>query len=269
MPLRVILVLPPSDGETKGLQKIVNEWAADGGRKLSTARVQSAKSKEGHVLNLLKPDDVRAIYRLCHEEHVLVVALVAARVQLDISERPSKPGSQPLEEFIRYKAHFTRPVDDEGIRGVLDDLSVGERGCEDFRDPRCLPFAVFAPQRMLDLTIAKSRKEFKRTHKVPGSATSLVDAGDRQWSVGEFHTMDLLHVAGCVLPLGFHWDVETRRKWTILNGWERWTLPGTKHVNIHPDGYVRGPNATRTHPVKRGGKPSSARTPAHKRSRKK
>lgn len=269
LPLHVFLVLPPSDETSKDLQTLVSEWARSKGRKLSTARTTLVRSKEGHQLNLLKPADVRALYRLCHEEYVVVLALVAARVQLDVSERPSKPGSLPLEEFVRYKALYARPADEEAMKRVLDEVSIDDSGCEDFRDPRCLPFAVFRPRKVLDLTEPKSRKEFKKSHKARRSTTAFADAGDREWSVGEYHTMELLHVAGCVLPYGFHWDVETRKSWTILNGWERWTLPGTKHVNVHPNGHIRGTSAMRTHAPADAEHGITQRTPAHERSRKK
>lgn len=270
LPLHVFLVLPPSDDSHKSklLRAEIDDWRSRSGARVSIIRTVSRRSKEGHELHLLRPDDVRALYRLCHEAYVVVLAFDAARVQLDVSERPSRPGSLPLESFVQYKARFERPSDLASLRDLLPSLSIQDSGCEDFRDPRCLPFAIFEPKEFLDLTDAAARKQFKRAHKNRQN-NALSDKGARVWSFGPFHSMDLLHVAGCVLPYGFHWDVTTRRDWTILNGWERWTLPGNRYVNVHPNGYIRSTSATRTHGLDDLQDTTEPRTPAYKRRGKK
>jgi hypothetical protein len=142
--------------------------------------------------------------------------------------------------------------------------------CDGPRDPRCLPTAVFTTRAEFSLETPENRLRFITQHKAGGRSNTLADALNRVWQVGPNHTREVLQVAGCTLPIGYHWDVQADTKSSIIaTGWETWKLPGRGYTNVHPDAYIRGGNAHKTHPSAADGRhPKVPKTPRSLRKRK-
>lgn len=231
---------------------------------VTIATVQATPGFGGRTYALMRARDVGDLYTQAHRARIAVVAVCGAKVLLDISEEPSNTGCMSLERFVRYKCFYslvTRPEEvDRTLRAALDWMDHSH--CDGVRDPRCLPTAVFETYDEYKLDTLAEREKFLRSHRSSKKNSNLTDMRGRTWQVGAYHTSDLLQVAGVALPIGFHWDVQSQRNSVIATGWERWELRGRGYTNVHPDGYVRGGNATKTHPLPQGTKTTTApRTP--------
>lgn len=213
------------------------------------ARTHNVRGFEGRIYPLVRATDIAGLYAMAHRSRVAVIALGSAKVLLDISERPSNGGCMSLERFVRYKCsfcHVTRPEEVDSALVAAMDWMVAVHS-EGPSDPRCLPAAIFETRREYSLETHEQRRAFIAAHKNSKRSSGLTDVRGRTWQVGPPHTRDLLQVAGFTLPVGFHWDVQAQRDSVIATGWERWELPGRGYTNVHPDAFVRGGNATRTH----------------------
>jgi hypothetical protein len=251
-PRRIWLILPdkisPSQHEAIKLVRAQLNEQAD--LLVSDARVKTIRGVNGQEFRLLSANEVAGIYRGAHVERTAILAFCGVKILLDISERPTNQGCMTLERFVRHKCSYTlvsRP--EEAASALLSAMSwLDDTGCEGPRDPRCLPSAIFITEDF-PLDTLEQRRGFVAHHKYSAKSSALMDALDRVWEIGPHHTRDLLQVAGTTLPVGFHWDVEADNKSSIIaTGWETWKLPGRGYTNIHPNAYIRGGNATKTHP---------------------
>jgi len=271
-PKSLWLILParPSRAQTDSIGILRQLRQEESDLSVNEVRVSLVKGRDGKPFSLLQPNDVAGLYRGLHRSRAAVIALCGAKILLDISELPSNRGCMTVERFTRYKCYYaliTRP--EEVSRTFPEALRwMNNVSCEGPRDPRCYPAAVFETDREYQLDSPEERQTFVDSHKKSKKSSDLTDAKGRTWQVGPMHTRDLLQVAGCTLPIGFHWDVQASGGSVIATGWERWYLPGHGHTNVHPDAFIRGGNATKTHPVARAKSASSEpRTPRHKRQR--
>lgn len=268
--LWIVLPATPTASRTRSLAAL-RAAANEHGIPVSEVKVKEVKGVEGRVFPLIPAKDIAGLYRRAHRARTAVVALSGAKVLLDISEKPSNRGCITLERFVAHKcAYFlvTRPEEVDGVfvqlLSWMDDVF-----CDGFRDPRCLPMAIFEKKSEYSLDTHDQRRRFVVGHRAHRRTNALSDAVGRIWEVGPNHTRDLLQVAGCTLPIGAHWDVQAARKSVIVTGWERWELPGKGYANIHPDALVRGGEATRTHPLNAEKSDAKApKTPRHVRRRK-
>ena len=149
-----------------------------------------------------------------------------------------------VEVFVRYKA-YASPLPDvvAKVSQYLDEYDAWCRliGCEDVHDPRCLPFHVFK-SRHTELGTPEQRRRFGEVH---GAGGRRRDHKGLMWCLdpAAFHGRDTLHVAGCELPRGFHWDVSADGgdSPTVTTPTERWKIcRKSGYVNVYPDGHVRG-----------------------------
>jgi hypothetical protein len=252
-PRRVWLILPDttSKSQRESIRRVREQLKNHDGIQVSEARVKNTKGSSGTEFRLLPPNEVAGIYRGAHRERTAIIAFCGAKVLLDISEAPTNHGCLTLEKFIRYKCSYalvSRPEEVE--RALLNLVAWMDRSsCDGPRDPRCLPTAIFTTRAEFFLETHEDRLRFTAHHRVAGRSNTLADDLNRAWQVGPNHTRELLQVAGCTLPIGFHWDVQADSKSSIIaTGWETWKLPGRGYTNIHPDAYIRGGNAHKTHP---------------------
>ena len=207
-------------------------------------RVQEKASIEtrvdGRRLHFLSGEDAVNLYRRSHRTRVGV--LFTGRPV--VLPRPGRAGRAEetiaLATFVRYKAYAARlPVTPDCLSSCLDayELWCGEIGCENYNDPRCLPFHIFQ-SRHADLDTPGERHRFNNTHDAAGRRR---DDQDFLWchGPGPFHGRDVLHVAGHALPPGFHWDVSVQgNAKTITTPTERWEI--SRYINIGPDAHARG-----------------------------
>lgn len=263
VPRRLWIVLPE---KPTGSQQIsfteVRRRATEEGLSPVIVSATTTTGIGGTKFALLRPKDVLGLYRCAHRARTAVIALSGVKILLDISELPTNRGCVTLKSFIEHKCAYSlvsRP--EEAEKAMVATLRwMSDIHCEGKRDPRCLPRAVFAADTEYDLETHEGRRRFLSRHRSADRPHALTDGDKKTWETGPCHTMDALQVAGCVLPLGFHWDVRTGRKTVIVTGWDRWSLRGGGYTNIHPDAFIRGGNATKSHPSK-DDEPPQARIP--------
>jgi hypothetical protein len=272
-PRKLWLILPEitSSSQDDSINRIRTKLSNQRRITVSEVRVKNVKGEHGFTYPLIPAKDVAGLYRGAHRARAAVISFCGAKVLLDIGELPSNKGCMALEKFIGSKCSYiliSRP--EEVDRALAKSLSwMEEIDCDGPHDPRCLPSAIFETNRYSELTTEQGRKRFIDYHASLGRGNSLTDARDRCWQVGPCHTLDLIQVAGCTLPIGFHWDVQASSKSSkIATGWETWRLPGRGYINVHPDAHIRGNKANRTHSLATatsGSKPPRASRSARKK----
>jgi hypothetical protein len=252
-PRHVWLVLPadPSSPQSRAIQLLRTKLLAYPDIQVFQAKIILTKGNDGRNYSLLPSNRVAGIYRGAHRARTAVIAFAGAQVLLDISELPSNRGCVSLEKFVEHKCAYALITRPEEVERVLTAVIawMGTVICDGAGDPRCLPAAVFTTSQNYPLKTPQERRSFIDQHKATKKGTDLRDSAGRIWHIGPPHTVDLIQVAGQALPIGFHWDVQAGTKSSIITtGWERWELPGGSYTNIHPDAYIRGTKATKTHP---------------------
>ena len=195
----------------------------------------------GRPLQLVTATDAVNLYRRSHRAKVAVFFAGKPLVPLSPDARAVRLGqSMALASFVRYKAHARRlPAEPTDVSHHLDscEASCGQMSCEDGHDPRCLPFHVFTTRR-IDLDERQQRRRFDDFH---GAGARRRDGRDLRWRLdpANFHGRDRLHVAGCELPPGFHWDVTASGgPKMITTATERWQV--SQYINVAPDAHLRG-----------------------------
>lgn len=235
-------------------KELARELSRRGDVKVEDVVAQEVKGVNGRSKQVLAPSDLRKLYVRCHRAYVWIFATAGMHVRLDPAVRSlERKNVGSLEQVVRYKAvdYFIVSRGEEVSRYLSLLLQERDRLVEGPQDPRCLPLHAFSPQNAFDLAEEEGRRRFTSLHRKKSSrkrGTSLFDVAGREWQVADaMHSADTLHVGGCYLPTGFHWDVQTGRKRTVfVNGWERWETSNGAYLNVHPDGHVRAPRATRT-----------------------
>ena len=214
--------------------------------------------------HLLHYQHATQLYRRMHLRNIGVVHVGKTHVPLTPNPKNSLRYFLPLQQFVRYKA-LHRLVDpraftDQSAERVTTDLHdwIAQSGkCEGERDPRCLPFHVFiANLELFDLDAPDDRRRFNDSHGAQGSRR---DNNGFRWdrpSARDMHGSQSLHVAGCRLIQGFHWDVSisSRRNGAteVSNTTEIWKVWGDGYVNIYPDAHIRsGRQCARIYPSTR------------------
>jgi hypothetical protein len=236
---------------------------------VSEIKVKNIRGAGGFLYPLIPANDAAGLYRGIHRARTAVISFCGAKVLLDIGELPTNKGCMALEKFVQYKCSYKLVTRPEEVDGALSDaLSwMEETNCEGPHDPRCLPASIFETNSDYRLEAHEERRKFIDDHTPFRKSGVLTDVRGRSWQVGPNHTLDLLHVAGQTLPIGFHWDVQAGNKSSkIATGWETWHLPGRGYINIHPDAHIRGAKARKTHSITiESDVPKSRRTPRSSR----
>jgi hypothetical protein len=272
-PQSLWLILPanPTEAQSESLSRLRARLTEQVSIPVSEVRVQEIRGFGGLVYPLIPAKDVAGLYRRAHRARTAVIAFCGAQILLDISELPTSKGCIALERFIQHKCSYALVTRPEEVDGALARVRTWMSGthCDGMRDPRCFPTAIFETRKEYPLENPQERQDFVNLHKKSKRSTALTDARSRTWQIGPEHTLDLIQVGGCTLPIGFHWDVQASSNTTIATGWETWHLPGRGYTNIHPDALIRGGNATKTHPsAAEKRKPKPPKTPRGTRQRK-
>jgi hypothetical protein len=236
---------------------------------VTTLTTVRAHGENGLRFELVRSADVERLYREAHRALVLVITVGTAQVHLRIDERPTNATTLPLSQYLHHKActlHVSRPEEASKVSDALArhqfDLS-----CEGHKDPRCIPFFLFRRTESNDLGSESGRSQFVSHYSQGRSAnvSALIDGEGREWASREFHSADLIHVAGTTLPVGFHWNVQTKKKTELANGWEVWRIGAHGYVNVHPDAHIRQGDRTFRMSIKSERLPP--KTPRSKRKR--
>ena len=206
--------------------------------------VQEKRSRtqrvNGRPVEFLAASDAINLYRRAHRVRVAVWFFGKPFVPLSPDARSSTIRKMTLARFVRYKAHSQRLASRlTDVSTHLDSCEAWRRGvgCEDGHDPRCFPLHLFST----DCTELDSPPERVRFDEVHGAGARRVDGEDLRWQLDPsgFHGRDVLHVAGCKLARGFHWDVSVSRGHKMITtGKERWRV--LRYINIAPDAHLRG-----------------------------
>jgi len=261
-PQRLWVILPPTPSSAQAtMHRAILARAESVGLNVTSVQLVASRGRGGLQFKLMQPQDVAGLYKSIHRFRTGILALSGAKILLDISESPTNQGCVSLETFVKYKCVYrlaSRPEEvDVAFEDLINRMSVDD--CDGYKDPRCLPTAIFVAKKDIDLRTYEGRADFMGLHRVAHSTGSLRDGLRRTWELGPSHTRDLIHVAGRCLPLGFHWDVQTQRDTVMVNGWERWEVPGQRYTNVHPDGFIRGGSATCTHSLRQVSKADKPR----------
>lgn len=200
---------------------------------------------DGRPFGKMKSEDAVNLYKRIHRAKVGIW-------QFGLAHAPARPEADnkfkdyiQLGDFVRHKAFHCRT--DTGNFLSLWDASLADFQtwlagvhCENEGDPRCLPFHIFKRRSELeDLATAFGRSRFADNY---GSQSERVDASGLCWRrpQGGLHGRETLHVAGCQLTRGFHWDVAfTRTGGKIVSPEGVWRVEPNSYVNIYPDAHVR------------------------------
>lgn len=224
---------------TSALRKHVENVCGARGWHYLARSVPTIRTREGRPVPLVARDFAAGLYPRVHRSRVATLVVGRdPRVPLHPSEDEAlRLGRHvPLRRFVEYKSCWIRiPNDPTNDSWVGEFAGWSERvECENDRDPRCLPFHVFSGDGS-DLQVADRRRAFDERY---GSGADRVDEKNSRWILNphDYHGMESLHVAGCELRKGCHWDV-TAEDWRISTPVGLWLVDG--HVNIYPDAYVR------------------------------
>ena len=194
----------------------------------------------GRPLQLVTATDAVNLYRRSHRVRVAVFFAGRPLVPLSLDAQAVRFGQfMALASFVRYKAHARRlPAEPTDVSHHLDSCeeSCGEMDCEGSHDPRCLPFHVFTTK-CADLDEQQQRRRFDDVH---GTSARRRDGRNLTWRPDPaLHGRDRLHVAGCKLQPGFHWDVSVSDgPKTITTAMEQWRV--SRYINVAPDAHLRG-----------------------------
>jgi hypothetical protein len=243
-----ILFTEPERG-TADLRRHARNNAARRGWAVREQPFGVVRNGRGRPNMLLRQSAAVGLYRSVHRKRVGILDL-SPDDRPEVCTHPVPATAigrrfyRSVAEYTQYKALYlpVRGVDDAAVSAALGEIErwVGEVHCGDCHDPRCLPFHLFeADHRRLD--DADERDRFNARY----GGASRVDDANRSWKLNprDFHAVqdqDRLHVAGCDLPLGYHWDVESREADFQLCSPEKVvSVRRYAHVNVYPDGTMR------------------------------
>ncbi|MBS1861602.1 MAG: hypothetical protein JSS68_07800 [Actinobacteria bacterium] len=206
----------------------------------------------GRQMEVLRAADAADLYSRLHRGPTLVLAVGSALVRLDPRrDPPDRRATRELADFVTYKAAFKQVRKDEDIAAAFEEFGGwgGSSVPDGFGDPRVLPFHVFDAGGMpggLDdgAGAARFRADF-------GPSSRREDRSGRVWARGAFHGREALHVAGCELPPGAHWDVSSARPFHLLTASAIWEIKRGGYLNVYPDEGVRGPTSSREGQVRK------------------
>lgn len=232
-----------SRGEVDRVRSVIRQICGKHGWMYQERRTTNLEGRP-----LVSGGDASSLYKRMHRTRVAVLSIQAPGAQgPQLLTRPA-PLQFPanvrwreavsLRHLCRHKAFFLRlRWDRDPISWASAFIAWASRiECSGTSDPRCLPLHVFAAARRWSrqLTTMQGRLAFDHQY---GSGARRVDGRELRWETGPNHGRDVLYVAGCTLPNGFHWDVQGSEieLWTPIEGWLV-----RQYVNVAPDAAVRG-----------------------------
>ena len=180
---------------------------------------------------------------------VAIIQFGSARVLLNPLDEWSRKTSVTLGDYLGDAACVRTVSDESNLDCVIKDCMFwfdhpGGDVALNKTDPRCLPMSVFSRSRLSLLESPEARRIFKKRYECPGRGLQWLDDDGKLWNGnGPYHGLVPVHICGCALPLGWHWDVswgkEGSKKILVCNGWEAWEVGRNGYINVCPDGSIR------------------------------
>ena len=178
------------------------------------------------------------LYREAHLTSLAVLSLRKPVVAL-LEGRIDHRRNRTLATLLRYKAYY-RFVNELTATTAWDDATswCNSTNCDGIPDPRAIPLHAFCPDDdRQDLSTLTGRQAFERTYRYAGVRHDFVG---REWQRGPDHTNITHTVAGFAFPVGFHWDVQSKRGQTrFWTGDSEWRIGRGGHLNVAPDASAR------------------------------
>jgi hypothetical protein len=203
------------------------------------------RNSAGRPVALLRPDEANKLYRALHRARLGVFATGDVFARLDPTRHiRDEKWLAGVSRLVRYKGFYARvspPNLGPTIEAFAEWLSASH--CEGERDPRALPLHSFCPEmNCSELESENGRADFNATY---GPPTRRVCERRMVWTPDPSHHGGAheppLNVAGLPLTEGMHWDVMgQKRSKPLLTLTTVWLVPHRGHINVYPDGYVRG-----------------------------
>jgi hypothetical protein len=194
-------------------------------------------------VRLLAPTDAAEIYRLLHHGPTMVVAFTSVFVRRNPRSDPlTRKQAIPLSQYVAHKALFSLIHGRTDIPRTMAEFDAWRHttACDGQDDPRVLPLHSFSTTETWQyLDQDETRARFAKVH---GPGRIRTDSDNRRWERASApHGREVLTVAGADLPEGMHWDVQfLASKDAFCCSNEIWSVPRGCHVNVYPDGHVRG-----------------------------
>jgi hypothetical protein len=207
---------------------------------------RSVRSQTNWCLDVSDRTSPMGLYREAHVVPLAVLALrkpVVALLEGQVDHRRNRT----MATLLRYKA-FYRFVDGTSATSAFVDATgwCNSTNCDGVLDPRAIPLHAFCPDDdRQDLSTLTGRRAFDQTYRYAGVRH---DFERREWQRGPDHTRIAHTVAGFAFPVGFHWDVQSKRHRTrIWTGDSEWRIERGGHLNVAPDASARqGSRSKRT-----------------------
>ena len=145
-----------------------------------------------------------------------------------------------LRQFCAYKS-FVTSTRANGFSKWAESYELWATSieCDGTADPRCFPFHSYSSARTENLESDAMRAAFRR-HHYRESARNWLDDDRFTWAPAtaqERHGRDPVTIAGCELPLGFHWDLTRRPAKEVRLADSVYRIG--QHLNVYPDGKAR------------------------------
>ena len=197
----------------------------------------------GKPVCLLDSEEARKLYIRAHGARLAVWTTTDVWVQLNPTRyRLDKRYLISLSRLLRYKAFVSR-VSLANFESVLADYGswMTRVECDHERDPRVLPLHTFCPSAdWTELAEIEGRALFAEKHGGPSKRTCEQRF---HWTpdLGRDGGREPQQVAGRDLSVGYHWDV-SHEQWggQLLTLTDVWKVRRTEHLNVYPNGHVRG-----------------------------
>lgn len=234
---------------TNALRDSVKKICLERGWNFQPRTVKPARTPAGRPILPISTPDAVGLYPRSHRSRVATLVLGTDPV---VPLRPNAieairyRDTIPLRQYLDYKSCWIRvPNDPENHTwaGVFEGWC--ERiECDDEHDPRCLPFHIFNGDGA-NLGDNATRHAFNVRY---GAGARRTDETPFEWVLGprDYHSNEVLTIAGYICRPGFHWDVSREQRWRISTPAGVWE--GKGHVNVYPDAHIRlrGNNAKKT-----------------------
>jgi hypothetical protein len=211
-------------------------------------RPSVVRNSAGKPLALLEPDLANNLYQRLHRVRLAILTTAEVLVRLNPTRHVlDEKWLATLSRLVRYKGYCAR-VSSQNLATVLDDLEAWSSAshCDDERDPRVLPLHSFCPETDCpELDLEAGRTQFNLRF---GPPTVRVCEQQMVWrpDLSRHGGREPQNVAGLLLTRGLHWDVVGQRQSsTLLTLVDVWQVPRRRHVNVYPNGYVRGRQGVR------------------------
>lgn len=244
---RVAIIQPPAPSKpvVEAMRAARKQAAAAGFLPVTypTAPGRLRGESVSRSIHLLDRVEATRLYESLHVTRVLVLAFHATYVRRDPRrDPPERRRALSLATFVDHKGLFGFAASAKDVQNHLARFEewIDVVGCTGQDDPRALPLHVFEHRdAWLGLGDPAVRKRFRDHH---GTGARRHDDGGKIWVRDNGrHGGQMDMIAGCVLPVGTHWDVTSGGGGVeLMTASEVWRFGRHGgHANVYPNAHVR------------------------------